>query len=173
MGSKRRSRPKDSTGPFLEFRGRVRAERQALGSTQPHQIYRPASRRALGGAGRYPTFGAGVYTHTTMFTLEDIASLIEPVQRRYLSALRIEGSTLRCEFAPGAPDGRYGMDHTWVLAQSPDVPTQAEYLAASGYVGAVDSARYDYADRPTVWILKTHAGSDAERAEWLLSLART
>jgi hypothetical protein len=63
-----------------------------------------------------------------------------------------------------------------IVELDPATPADAQIrqLDASGLVGRVRAARLDAPDGgPTrAWIAETHAGSDAERANWLLSLGR-
>ena len=66
--------------------------------------------------------------------------------------------------------------HALVLRWQERIDPQAEVHAMlravhkSGVVGALDIARFDSGGAPH-WIVKTHAGSDAERAAWLRSIS--
>jgi len=51
-----------------------------------------------------------------------------------------------------------------------DMRAQATSLQVSGLVGLLDMARFDSADRRTSYLIKTHAGSQAERSRWLMGL---
>jgi len=51
-----------------------------------------------------------------------------------------------------------------------DVRAQVAGLQSSGLVGRLDMARFDGADRLTSYLIKTHAGSQAERSTWLMGL---
>lgn len=67
------------------------------------------------------------------------------------------------------PDQEYPLDLN-DLARDRDMQSQAASLQASGLVGKLDMARFDSADRRTSYLIKTHAGSQAERTKWLMGL---
>jgi len=133
-----------------------------------------------------------------MRTLAEIIASLEPVELRAVSALRIEGESCRVSialFLPGAgpailpehiadvdldfldlPEGitvsgwtRYPDIERAVMPV--DVEGQIREVEESGLLGHLDVSRYEVEGRAW-WIVKTHAGSDAERAAWLVSLAR-
>lgn len=56
-----------------------------------------------------------------------------------------------------------------------EVEEQIRDLYATGLLGTLDAARFTPLTDPTQpprWTVKTHAGSQAERSAWLLSLPR-
>jgi hypothetical protein len=56
-----------------------------------------------------------------------------------------------------------------------EVEEQIRSLSASGLLGTLDAARFtplSDPDQPPRWTVTTHAGSQAERDAWLLSLPR-
>lgn len=131
-----------------------------------------------------------------MTTLTEIVCELEPVFVASLSAIRIEMAdgeavaVLNCAlFTDQVPDYVRAADLPpgvgltarvrWPDQRRPlsmDVPIdqQIRDLHASGLVGSLDAARFQEVSggrRAIRWLVKTHAGSDAERFAWLKSLS--
>lgn len=51
-----------------------------------------------------------------------------------------------------------------------DIESQIRLLQGSGLLGNIDAARFEHEKGILEWIIKTHAGSDKERRDWLESL---
>jgi hypothetical protein len=56
------------------------------------------------------------------------------------------------------------------IERDADVLGQAREVQQSGLIGRLDMARYDAIDRSTSYLIKSHAGTQAERTTWLLGL---
>lgn len=90
---------------------------------------------------------------------------------------RIANQEIGADIPPGigmmawvrVPDQEYPLDLD-EIERDRSLRAQASALQASGLVGQLDMARFDRADQATSYVLKTHAGSQRERTQWLLSL---
>ncbi len=70
-------------------------------------------------------------------------------------------------------------DITRPITMAVPMDEQIRALGASGLVGIVDACRFDGGAEavragfaPAIWHIRTHAGSDAERAEWVRGLPK-
>lgn len=129
-----------------------------------------------------------------MPNLLDIILALDDEDRRALSAIWIERGSAgiwqaRCSIArqqygerahtcpPGVgltawvrvPDQIYPLDLD-EIERDRHMRAQALAVQQSGIVGMLDLARYDRADRETRYLIKTHAGTQKERTQWLMRL---
>lgn len=59
-------------------------------------------------------------------------------------------------------------DVEWDLDPTMSVEIQIRTLHATGMLGSLDAARYNGSDCAPSWVVKTHAGTQAERTAWML-----